>query len=58
VPVPVLARVPVRRSRRHQPGYDPRADVTGDGVVNIKDLAYVSQRITVGVRCSGSTEPP
>jgi hypothetical protein len=56
--VPVLARVPVRRSRRHQPGYDPRADVTGDGVVNIKDLAYVSQRITVGVRCSGSTEPP
>jgi len=35
-----------------QPGFDPRADVNGDGIVDIRDLAFVSQRVTVGVRCS------
>lgn len=35
-----------------QPGFDPRADVNNDGVIDLRDLAYVSQRVTVGVRCS------
>ncbi len=34
-----------------QPGFDPRADVTGDGIVDIRDLAFISQRVTIGVRC-------
>lgn len=38
--------------RTGQAGFDPRADVTGDGVVDIRDLNYVSQRATPGVSCS------
>ena len=34
-----------------QPGFDPRADVNNDGIIDIRDLTYVSQRVTVGVRC-------
>lgn len=34
-----------------QPGFDPRADTNNDGIVNVLDLIYVSQRVTVGVRC-------
>jgi trimeric autotransporter adhesin len=33
------------------PGFDPRADINGDGVVNIRDLLYVSQRVTSSTRC-------
>lgn len=35
-----------------QPGFDPRADVNNDGVIDLRDLTYVSQRVTVGVRCT------
>jgi hypothetical protein len=34
-----------------QPGYDARADVNNDGVIDIRDLTYVSQRVTTNVRC-------
>lgn len=34
-----------------QPGLDPRADVNNDGVIDMRDLACVSQRVTAGVRC-------
>ena len=32
-------------------GFDPRADVNNDGIVDIRDLVYVAQRVTVGTRC-------
>ncbi|MDQ2778025.1 MAG: M12 family metallo-peptidase [Pseudomonadota bacterium] len=34
-----------------QPGFDPRNDVNNDGVVDVRDLAYVSQRLTSSTRC-------
>ena len=34
-----------------QPGFDPRADFNNDGIIDIRDLTYFSQRVTVGVRC-------
>jgi hypothetical protein len=34
-----------------QPGYDPRADVNGDGAVDIRDLTFITQRVTIGSRC-------
>ena len=34
-----------------QPGFDARADVNFDGVINIRDLAFVSQRLPVGTIC-------
>jgi hypothetical protein len=34
-----------------QPGFDPRADVNFDGVVDIRDLAFVSQKLPAGTRC-------
>lgn len=34
-----------------QPGVDARADVNFDGVVDIRDLATVSQQLPVGTRC-------
>jgi hypothetical protein len=37
--------------RTGQPGFDARADVNNDGVIDIRDLSYVTQRVTVGVRC-------
>ncbi len=32
-------------------GFDPRADVNNDGVVDIKDLAFVSQKLAAGTKC-------
>jgi hypothetical protein len=37
--------------RTSQPGVDPRADVNLDGLVDIRDLAYVSQRLPTGTHC-------
>jgi hypothetical protein len=34
-----------------QPGFDPRADVNMDGIVDIRDLAFVSQHLPAGTRC-------
>ena len=33
------------------PGFDPRADFNADGVIDVRDLAYVTLRVTIGVRC-------
>jgi hypothetical protein len=38
--------------RTGEPGFDARADVNGDGIVNVRDLAYVSQRLTTGTSCN------
>jgi hypothetical protein len=38
--------------RTGQPGYDARADVNNDGVVDIRDLSYVTQRVAAGSVCS------
>jgi polyvinyl alcohol dehydrogenase (cytochrome) len=38
-------------NRAGQPGFDPRADVVADGVIDIRDLAFVSQRLPLGTRC-------
>ncbi|HTR38268.1 MAG TPA: SBBP repeat-containing protein [Bryobacteraceae bacterium] len=34
-----------------QPGFDPRADVNHDGIVDIRDLAAVSQKLIPGTTC-------
>jgi uncharacterized repeat protein (TIGR01451 family) len=34
-----------------QPGFDVRADVVTDGIIDIRDLAYVSLRLPAGTRC-------
>jgi hypothetical protein len=34
-----------------QTGFDSRADVNHDGVVNVLDLATVSQKLIPGARC-------
>ena len=34
-----------------QPGFDPRADVNNDGIVDVRDLAFVARRLPVGVNC-------
>jgi hypothetical protein len=33
------------------PGFDPRADVTLDRIVDVRDLVFVSQRLPAGTRC-------
>lgn len=38
--------------RPGDPGFDARADVNGDGIVNVRDLAYVSQRLVPGTSCN------
>jgi hypothetical protein len=38
-------------TKNGQPGFDPRADVNHDGVVNVLDLAIVSQKLIPGTRC-------
>lgn len=38
--------------RRGQPGFDARADVNNDGVVDVRDLAFVSQKLPAGTKCS------
>jgi len=37
--------------REMKTGFDSRADVNGDGVVDIRDLALVSQKLPVGTLC-------
>lgn len=37
--------------RTGQAGFDPRADVNRDGVVDIRDLSAVSQRLPTGTTC-------
>jgi hypothetical protein len=37
--------------RLGQQGFDARADVTLDGSIDVRDLAFVSQRLPVGTRC-------
>jgi hypothetical protein len=32
-------------------GFDPRADVNGDGVVNVLDLSAVARQIPAGTTC-------
>jgi streptogramin lyase len=34
-----------------QPGYSPVADVNHDGIVNVKDLSWVSQYLVPGTQC-------
>jgi hypothetical protein len=38
-------------ARNGQTTFDPRADVNGDGVINIQDLSYVLQHLPPGVAC-------
>jgi uncharacterized protein (DUF2141 family) len=38
--------------RMGQAGFDPRADIVKDGVINTRDLAYVSQRVPKGTVCN------
>jgi hypothetical protein len=37
--------------RRGQPGFDPRADLNNDGVIDVRDLALVSQNLLAGTTC-------
>jgi hypothetical protein len=37
--------------RTGQAGFDARADVVKDGVIDVRDLAYVSQRLPAGTVC-------
>jgi len=34
-----------------QPGYDPRADINGDGIVNVLDLSMVARLLPAGTTC-------
>lgn len=38
--------------RTGQPGFDARADVDKNGVVDMRDLAYVAQRVPAGTSCN------
>ena len=42
---------PAMGTRVGQPGVDARADLNGDGVVNIRDLSAVSQILATSARC-------
>ena len=37
--------------RTGQPGFDARADVVTDGVIDIRDLAFVSLRLPANTTC-------
>jgi hypothetical protein len=37
--------------KKGQAGFDPRADVNGDGVVNVLDLSAVAKQIPAGITC-------
>ena len=38
-------------ARRNQVKWDPRVDLNGDGVIDVRDLAIVSQHLPAGTRC-------
>ena len=38
-------------TRAGQPGYNPQADANHDGVVDIRDLSYVTRYLPVGTKC-------
>jgi hypothetical protein len=38
-------------SHTGRPGWDARADVDTDGIIDVRDLAFVSQRLPAGTRC-------
>ena len=44
-------------SRLGQPGFDPRADVNNDNVVNVLDLAFVTRLLPAGTVCSATSSP-
>ena len=47
-------------TRAGQPGYNSRADVNSDGVINIYDVAFVSRLLPPGTTCpstAGSNGP-
>lgn len=37
--------------RASQPGFDPRADMNNDGVIDVRDLSEVSRNLFAGVTC-------
>lgn len=37
--------------RSGQFGFDLRADTNGDNIVNVRDLAFVSQKLPAGTKC-------
>jgi hypothetical protein len=37
--------------RMGQAGFDPRADTNGDGVVDVRDLAFVARKLQAGTSC-------
>ena len=37
--------------RTGQAGFDLRADVVKDGVIDVRDLAFVTQRLPAGTKC-------
>lgn len=39
-------------TRTGQPGFDPRADVVQDGVINVRDLTYVARLVPEGTSCN------
>jgi hypothetical protein len=39
-------------TRSGQPGFDARADINGDGVVDVRDLSVMAQKLPAGTRCS------
>lgn len=39
-------------TRTGQPGFNPVADVNGDGVIDVRDLAYISQRLQGQRNCT------
>jgi hypothetical protein len=34
-----------------QSGFDPRADINNDGIVDIRDLAFVARKLPAGTKC-------
>ena len=39
-------------TRTGQPGFDPRADVVQDGVIDVRDLTYVARLVPQGTSCN------
>jgi sugar lactone lactonase YvrE len=38
-------------TRQGQTGFDPQADLVTDGVIDVRDLVFVTQRMPAGTRC-------